>query len=75
MLPRWANQGCFNARCHTRFVPALYRQRNIIERAIGHLKDKRAIGTRYDKLALNDQSLVQVALIFYFRHLHPLDRA
>ncbi|WAS89511.1 MULTISPECIES: IS5 family transposase [unclassified Corallococcus] len=76
MLPRRADQTRFNARCRTHFDPALYRQRNVIERAIGHLKDKRAIGARYDKLALNYLALVQVALIFsYLRHLHPSDTA
>ena len=33
--------------------PALYRQRNLIERMFARLKDFRRIATRYDKLARN----------------------
>ncbi|MCY0996732.1 transposase [Myxococcus sp. MISCRS1] len=76
VLPSRADPPRFNARCRARFDLALYRQSNVIERAVGHLKDKRAVGTRYDKLAVNDLSMVQVARIrSYLRHLHPSDRA
>jgi transposase len=40
-----------------------YKQRNIIERAIGRLKDWRRIHTRYDKLATNFASAVAIAAI------------
>lgn len=40
-----------------------YRNRNIIERAIGRLKDWRRIHTRYDKLAANFASAVAIAAI------------
>lgn len=40
-----------------------YRERNKIERAFGRLKDWRRIATRYDKLALNFISAVQIAAI------------
>ncbi|MFY1830313.1 IS5 family transposase [Myxococcus fulvus] len=76
VLPSRSDQPRVNARCRAQFDPSLYRQRNVIERAVGHLKDKRAIGTRYDKLAVNYLAMVQVALICsYLRHLHPSDRA
>ena len=39
----------------------LYRERNRIERMIGHLKVNRAIATRYDKLARNFLAGVQLA--------------
>ena len=35
------------------YDPVLYRQRNLIERMFGRLKDFRRIATRYDKLARN----------------------
>jgi transposase InsO family protein len=35
------------------FDKELYRNRNVVERQIGWLKEKRSIGTRYCKLALN----------------------
>jgi hypothetical protein len=76
VLPCRADQPHTNARCRARFDKALYRQRNFIERAIRHLQGNRAIGTRYDKLAVNYLSLVQVARVHsYQRHLHPSDRA
>ena len=75
VLPCRADQPRANARCRARFDKKLYRERNVIERAVGYLKENRAIGTRYDKLASNYLAMVQVALISsYLRHLHPSDR-
>jgi hypothetical protein len=43
---------------------------------VGHLKEIRAITTRYDKLTVNYVAMVQVALVFsYLRHLHLPDSA
>ncbi len=76
VLPCRADQPLANARCRARFDKELYRQRNIIESSVGHLKEPRAIGTRYDTLAVNYVAMVQVALIHScLRHLHPSDRA
>lgn len=38
-----------------------YRQRNIIERMFGWLKESRRIGTRYDKLARSFGAMVTLA--------------
>jgi len=38
-----------------------YRQRNIIERMFGWLKESRRIGTRYDKLAKSFGAMVSLA--------------
>ena len=47
-----------------------YRRRPAIERLIGRLKEWRAVGTRYDKLAVNYLATVHVALIAdYLRRL------
>ena len=35
------------------FDRAAYRRRNLIERVVGWYKEYRALGTRYDKLAVN----------------------
>ncbi len=43
------------------FSPALYRDRNAIERMFCRLKDYRRIATRYDKLAANFLSAVYLA--------------
>ena len=42
---------------------ALYRERNVVERSLGHLKEARRIGTRYEKLAVSYRAMVQVAII------------
>ena len=43
------------------FDQAIYRARNLIERAFCRLKDWRRIATRYDKLAANFASAVAIA--------------
>lgn len=40
-----------------------YRRRNVVERVVGWYKERRALGTRYDKLAVNYLALWYVALI------------
>lgn len=58
------------------FDRAAYRRRPAIERLIGRLKEWRAIGTRYEKLAVNYLAAVQVALLRDFlRLLDSSDRA
>ena len=47
------------------FDKATYRRRNIIERVVGWFKECRALGTRYDKLAVNYVALWMVAIIHY----------
>ena len=76
VLPKREDQPHFNKRSRGHFDKRLYRERHRVECAVGLLKACRAIGTRYDKLAVNYQAMVQVALIhIYLRHLHPSDRA
>jgi transposase len=41
----------------------MYRERNRIERMIGHLKTNRAIATRYDKLARSFLDSLRIAAI------------
>ena len=45
------------------FDKASYRQRNIIERVVGWLKECRRLGTRYEKLAVNVLAFWMVAII------------
>jgi transposase len=45
------------------FDRATYRRRNLIERVVGGYKECRALGTRYEKLAVNYVALWVVALI------------
>jgi transposase len=42
---------------------SLYRERNVVERLVGRLKEYRRIATRYDKLAAAYLAFVQLAAI------------
>jgi transposase len=46
-----------------RFDRTLYRRRNVIERAVGWLKNLRRIATRSEKLAIHYKNMITVALI------------
>jgi len=46
-----------------RWNKGLYRERNQIERMIGHLKINRAVATRYDKLASSFLDALHIAAI------------
>jgi transposase len=41
----------------------LYRERNVVERLVGRLKEYRRIATRYEKLAASYLAFVQLASI------------
>ena len=58
-----------NRRSPMPFDQALYKARNIIERAFNRRKDWRAIATRYDKKASNFLAAVcLVAAVIYWLH-------
>ena len=42
---------------------ALYRERNVVKRLVGRLKEYRRIATRYDKLAASYLGFVQLVAI------------
>jgi transposase len=46
-----------------RWNKRIYRERNCIERMIGHLKINRAVATRYDKLAQSFLDVLHLATI------------
>lgn len=48
------------------FDKKAYRQRNIIERCIGWLKECRRIATRYEKLAVHFLGMVKLAMILKY---------
>lgn len=65
-----------NQRANPRFDRQRYRQRNIIERVVGWLKENRRLATRYEKLAVNFLAMVKLAMIQRcLRMIHPPDRA
>jgi len=45
------------------FDRVAYRRRNVVERCVGWLKGLRRIGTRFEKLAVNYQAMIQIAMI------------
>jgi transposase len=47
-----------------------YRGRNVIERLVGWLKERRRIATRYEKLAVNYRAMVHIAFILHYLK-HP----
>jgi transposase len=48
---------------HYRFNDQTYKERNVIERLINHLKECRRFATRFEKLADNFLALVQLAFV------------
>src|SRR5438270_2852464 len=70
-IRRWSRQHHVEAVIPTRkdqpreesFDKATYRKRNLIERVIGWYKECRALGTRYEKLAVDYVALWMVAMI------------
>ena len=55
-----------NRRVQFRYDKVLYRERNWIERMIGHLKINRAIATRYDQLAETFLGMLNLAAARYW---------
>ena len=49
-----------------RYSKRLYRERNCIERVLGHLKINRAIATRYDQLAESFLAMLYLATARYW---------
>lgn len=55
----------------TQYDRELYKQRNRIERMIGHLTINRALATPYDKLAESFLSMAQIAAVrLWLRYVH-----
>ena len=45
------------------FDTDLYRERNVVERCFGWLKECRRVATRYEKLAVHFLAMVKIAMI------------
>jgi transposase len=72
VIPRKSNQQDGRAR----FEKAVHRNRIIIERLVGWMKESRRIGTRYEKLAIKFMGKVQLAMLKQcFRIMQSPDRA
>lgn len=73
VIPRKANEIMPKGE---KFDKKAYKKRSRVERAIGHLKENRRLGTRYEKLALNFVAFTKLAFMLkYLRVLDPSDKA
>jgi len=71
VIPRRSNQRPDDGR--HRFDRESYRRRAVVEQCVGWLKECRAVGTRFDKLAVNYLATLKFALIQrYLRKLSPV---
>jgi len=61
VIPRRKDQRPDDGR--RRFDREAYRRRAVVEQCVGWLKECRAVGTRFDKLAINYRATVQLAMI------------
>jgi transposase len=61
VIPRRQNQRPDDGR--HRFDREAYRRRAVVEQCVGWLKESRAVGTRFDKLAVNYEATVKLAMI------------
>ena len=50
---------------------AAYRERNVVERTLGHLKEHRRIATRHEKLATSYRAMVQLAMLERYLREYP----
>lgn len=58
------------------FDKKTYRQRNVIERCIGWMKESRRLGTRYEKLAVTFSAMIELGMIQqYYRKLELINTA
>lgn len=60
VIPRFKNQRC------VRYDKARYKQRNVVERLIGWLKERRRLATRLEKRAVNFLAMTKIAMILWF---------
>jgi transposase len=60
VIPRPKNQR------RRRFDKVRYKGRNVVERLIAWLKERRRLATRYEKLAVNFLAMLKVGMILWF---------
>ena len=60
IIPRFKNQR------RRRFDRVRYKGRNVVERLIGWLKERRRLATRFEKLAVNFLAMIKIAMMLWF---------
>jgi transposase len=66
VIPMRDNEHVNDRDCFGRFDKQAYRNRNVVERCVGWLKNCRRICTRYEKLAVNFGAMVKLAMIVMY---------
>jgi transposase len=66
VIPMRANEHVHDRDCFGRFDKRAYRNRNVVERCVGWLKNCRRICTRYEKLSVNFAAMVKLAMIVMY---------
>jgi transposase len=60
VIPRFKNQR------RVRFDRARSKQRNVVERLLGWLQERRRLATRFEKLAVNFLAMIKIAMMLWF---------
>lgn len=72
VIPETSQQAAMRSGPAPPFDRRAYRKRNVVERAVGWLKERRRIGTRSEKLAMNFGTMITIGVVErYMRTLLP----
>jgi transposase len=63
VIPMRANEHVQDRDCFGGFDKRAYRNRNVVERCVGWLKNCRRVCTRFEKLAVNFGAIITLAMI------------
>jgi transposase len=66
VIPLRATEHVADREAFGRFDKRAYRNRNVVERCVGWLKNCRRISTRYEKLAVNFAAMITLAMIVMY---------
>ena len=66
VIPQRDDQRAHHRGRPLKFNRDLYRQRNVVERCIGWLKENRRVATRYEKLATNYLGMLKLAMVMRY---------
>ena len=75
MIPLRQDQRGKQYRTDLAFDREAYKDRNVVERCVGWLKECRRILTRFEKLAVNYLAMIKVAMIERLLRIGLSDRA
>lgn len=71
VIPQRSDQRAQHRGRPFKFDRQAYRQRNVVERCVGWLKENRRVAVRYEKLAINYRGMLNLAMIRRYLS-HPI---